>query len=61
MKWMQRARIVRKMLIPDVLIIIKGRRQNLAVRKTTDAVITTLMKPAPNIASLRTEYKIVNV
>jgi hypothetical protein len=49
------------MLIPDVLIIIKGRRQNLAVRKTTEAVITTLMKPAPRIASLRTECKIVNV
>jgi hypothetical protein len=49
---MQRARMMRKMLIPDVLIIIKERRQNLDVRKITEAVITTLTKPAPNMASL---------
>lgn len=52
MKKMQRARTTRKTLTPMVLIIIKGRRQNRAVRKTTHAVITTLMKPAPNRANL---------
>jgi hypothetical protein len=58
---MQRARMMRKMLIPDVLIIIKERRQNLDVRKITEAVITTLTKPAPNMASLWKECEIVTL
>lgn len=49
---MQIAKMMRKMLTPAVLIIINGRRQNRAVRKATDAVMTTFMNPAPKIAIL---------
>lgn len=49
---MQIAKMMRKMLTPAVLIIINGRRQNRAVRKATDAVITTFTNPAPKIANL---------
>ena len=47
------AKLRRKNPTPTVLIIINGRRQNLAVMKTTEAVITKFTNPAPIIANLR--------
>lgn len=49
------ARMTRKLLTPIVLIIINGRRQNLAVRNTTETGMTKLTNPAPNIANLSGE------